>query len=501
MSMPRPFRLPLLLAVVGATAVVLLPAPGASADPHLRPNAVLERADAVFAGAAGPTSRRDASMVLRDVFVARPTMDDADRWRAERLLARPTDRAGDPYGDGYRVPATRVCGGPVCVHYVPTTRDAPPSHQWVRTTLKVMRRVWDTEVHRMGYRRPPRDGRHGGDSRFDVYLEDLGRQGLFGYCAPEYRVRGLRHVASGYCVLDDDFARSQYGVSPRVGLRVTAAHEFFHAVQFGYDFREDPWLLESTASWMEERAADRANDNRRYLRYGQVAQPGVSLDRFDPAGYGQYGNWVFWEYLSQRFGPDVVRDVWRRAAALPGSPDRFSVAALRRALADRGGLRPTFGAYAAALAQPARTFPEGGAWPRADIGSGRLGADRTHARTRVRVNHLASRSIAVQPARGLRGGWLLELIVDGPPRVTAPAAYVQVVARDGSVRARPVALDRQGVGRARMRFDATRVRKVVVTLANASTRYRCRTGGATYACNGAPRDQRLPFEVTARIWR
>ena len=499
--MSRPFRLPALLAAAGVTAAVLLPAPGASADPRVRPHAVLERADAIFEGAGDPAYRMDASMVLRDVFVARPTMDDAERFRAERLLARPTDRARDPYGDGYRAPSTRVCKGPVCVHYVPTTRDAPPSHAWVRTTLRVMRRVWDTEVRQLGYRRPPRDGRHGGDARFDVYLKDLGRQGLFGYCAPEYRVRGMKHVASGYCVLDNDFARSQYGVSPRVSLRVTAAHEFFHAVQFGYDFREDPWLLESTASWMEERVADDADDNRRYLRYGQVARPGTSLDRFDPAGFGQYGNWVFWEYLSQRFGNRVVRDVWEQASARPGSPDRFSVAALRHALADRGGLRATFARYAAALAQPARTFPEGAAWPRADIGTGRLGPHRRHARTRVRVNHLASHTIAVRPERGLRGGWRLHLRVDGPSRAAAPVATLQVVRRDGSVRTRPVALDRQGEGRVRVRFDADRVRKVLLTLANASTRYECRAGGPTYACRGVPQDQRKAFDVTARIRR
>ena len=135
----------------------------------------------------------------------------------------------------------------------------------------------------MGFRPPPRDGRHGGDGRFDVYLKELGSQGLYGYCAPEYRVPGLRQVASGYCVLDDDFARKQYGANPMVSLRVTAAHEFFHAIQFGYDFREDPWLLESTATWMEERVADGADDNRRYLPYGQVARPGSSLDLFDPS--------------------------------------------------------------------------------------------------------------------------------------------------------------------------------------------------------------------------
>ena len=427
--------------------------------------------------------RLDASMVLRDVFVARPTMDDIEKWRATRMLARPSDRGGDPYGDGYRVPSTRTCRGPICVHYVRSTRDAPPDKAWANTTLRVMSRVWRAEVRRMGFRPPPRDGRHGGDRRFDVYLKELGSQGLYGYCAPEYRVGRQRHVASGYCVLDDDFARKQYGVKPMVSLRVTAAHEFFHAIQFGYDFREDPWLLESTAAWMEEQVADGANDNRRYLLYGQVAKPGTSLDRFDPSGFNQYGNWVFWEYLGERFGTDVVRAVWRRAAAYDGAPDRHSLAALRRALARHGGLPATFAAYAAALTKPSRSFPEGAAWPAATTGTGRLGRKDRHAHVALRINHLASRSIAARPARGLRGRWRLEITINGPARKTGPAAYVQVIGRNGVVRHRPIALNADGVGQARTRFNAKRVRRVMITLANASTR------------------QRRVFELDARVFR
>ena len=35
-------------------------------------------------------------------------------------------------------------------------------------------------------------------------------------------------------------------------MRLTAAHEFNHAIQYGYDGGEpDGWLWESTATWME----------------------------------------------------------------------------------------------------------------------------------------------------------------------------------------------------------------------------------------------------------
>ena len=43
-------------------------------------------------------------------------------------------------------------------------------------------------------------------------------------------------------MLDNDYAPAQFpsGTSPQNNLTVTAAHEFFHAVQYAYDFRRTP---------------------------------------------------------------------------------------------------------------------------------------------------------------------------------------------------------------------------------------------------------------------
>ena len=46
---------------------------------------------------------------------------------------------------------------------------------------------------------------------------------------------------------------------------MTAAHEFFHAVQFAYDAADDQWFMESTATWMEDEIYDDVNDNLQYL--------------------------------------------------------------------------------------------------------------------------------------------------------------------------------------------------------------------------------------------
>ena len=75
----------------------------------------------------------------------------------------------------------------------------------------------------------------------------------------------------------------------------------------GYDYYEDRWFMESTATWVEERFADGVNDNRQYLAFGQVGEPDTSLDLFERGGFAHYGNWPFWEHLADRYGDGIVR--------------------------------------------------------------------------------------------------------------------------------------------------------------------------------------------------
>ena len=292
----------------------------------------LHRADAVLDGVDG--AQQDATLALRDLAGALPSLDPAERRRATALLARPTSRS-DPYGDSYRAPSKRTCSTNICVHWVPRTSDAPPSRAWVTRTMDVMKRTWTREVGGLGYRRPVKDGARGGNNKFDVYLKDVGANGLFGYCAPERTTAASKWVASGYCVLDDDFARSQFAQQPILSLKATAAHEFFHAVQFAYDYAEEGWFMEATSTWMEERVFDGVNDNRRYLPFGQLGAPQRSLDVFQNAGGAQYGNWAFFEYLSEHFGTQIVRTAWRQAAAVGRNRGRYSIEAVKEAVRRR----------------------------------------------------------------------------------------------------------------------------------------------------------------------
>jgi hypothetical protein len=356
------------LIVVLAVLASLGPAADASAAPDGLDRAVLdgdltraeyalERALALFRPERarrlwGPVARpdpREGTALLRDLAAHLDELSGPKRRAAARILARPTDRRDAIHG--YRTAARRTCDPRLCFWWVTRTSDAPSLRDangnripdWVDTTRRVFRTVWAAEIGRFGYRRPRSDVRSrndGGNAKLDVYIADVGRQGLYGYCTTDEPGHLRRRSVSAYCVVDDDFARRQFQGSA-VGLRalkVTAAHEFFHAIHFNYDWLEDLWLMEGTAAWIEDEVYDGVNDNLQYLRTSPIGERlfWLPLDYYNPdpsevdAGY-KYGVWIFWRYLSERFGRSVIREIWERAGA-----GTYSLRATVTTLARRG---------------------------------------------------------------------------------------------------------------------------------------------------------------------
>lgn len=472
----------------------------------LAPTGPATASDATASAPAPAPVGRDRTLELRDAFLG---VDGTRAWSAGNVLARPSDPAGggeitwDP-----AAPRAQACGPQICVHYVTTTSDAPPmtstdgvTPDWVLRNLEVAQYSLATMVDRLGYPAPPSDGGRGGTAQFDIYLADIGSSGLYGYCAPEKRVPGERSHASSYCVFDDDFAG--FPMPPDASLRVTAAHELFHAVQFAMDVTEDVWFLESTATWMEEQVADDVDDNRQFLPAGQLGRRQVPLDR-GSADLTPYGNWIFFQRLAQRYGVDAVRRVWALADGGPGRPDHFSVGAVRRFVESRRpGSWPAFYAgFVAANADPARGYAEGTAYRRARPDQRvRLSRQRpTWRQRRMVLPHLTGRVVRVRADAGLRGRVGLRVRIDAGPRRSSPAARVVVHRSSGKVTAQRVPLDRQGRGSRRVDLTRGRVRSVEVVLANASTRYDC-DRRSQFACRGLPLDDEQSFDVTLSVVR
>jgi hypothetical protein len=475
--------------------------------------------------------RQDLTLPLRDLQVGLPALAPDDRAVARSFLARPTDGAKDPY-DGYLKPrqARNDCevaptpGSHVCVHWAhpglervnapdPTDADSDGVPDYVETTRDELNHVWDRVVTQSGYR-PPRadlgpDRGAGPDSRLDVYLTDLGDDYLYGYCVPE--TRGPRLTASGYCVLDNDYAPRQYGEAqaPLDNLRVTLAHEFFHAVQFAYDYQEDPWLMEGTAVWVEDEIYDDIDDNRQFIKGGPMTHPRVPLDGYGHGSAGFYAAWTWWRFLAETFPargtgslPLVIRDVWDRAA---GSKPRanHSMRAMTGAVTARGGdVTNLVAAYGEAKRRPAQVFEEGAFYPRVPtLGTYRLaGGDRTPRKVAT-LPHLTSQTFMFVPDRGTRShDWRLRFRINAPDLKRGSHVQVSVLRTSGRRVIREVRLNDRGNGRIITDFSSSLVRRVELTITNAGRRYEC-WRGTGLVCRGYPLDTGLRTEYRGTTFR
>ncbi|MBM7516318.1 MXAN_6640 family putative metalloprotease [Nocardioides nitrophenolicus] len=431
-----------------------------------------------------PETGADLTMALRDLALTRDDLPAGLQDDAARLLARPGTGYRPPPGSGgiectngsglpcYTAPeATPECGGNICVHYVASSSDAS-SQAWAQQVRSVMTNVASRYVA-AGYRTPVGDGAVGqaaggtgnGANVFDVYLADLGKRGLYGYCTTDQRVAG--HVtAAAYCVLDNDYAEFGPVPGPIGNLQVTAAHEYFHAVQFAYDVNEDTWLLEATATWAEDEVYPDINDNRQYLKGGPLGQPAQPMDHRQ--GLAPYGAWIFFKYLSEHFPaangpggmPVVVRDIWDLAAG-PANARQ----AINAALAARGtDLRTQFGWFAAANRRPAQNYAEGAAYPRAKLWRGaKLSTSRRSVSDSVELRHLASRTIRFKSK--VRGKAHLRVHVNGPSRKKGGYVLVTIKKKGQVPLTKLVKINRKGDKTKRYQFGK-KVQWVEITFAN-----------------------------------
>ncbi|GAA4110666.1 hypothetical protein GCM10022215_05960 [Nocardioides fonticola] len=428
--------------------------------------------DAAARRVTGPVASGDATFAFRDLARSIDALPKAERARAASYLARPK--------------ATRTKCQTVCLHWS-TSGSNKSSSSFVKTALKTMDHVASTYVD-AGYRKPLADGRAGGNGKLDVYLRNIGGQGYYGYCTSDSAPRGGKHVTPAYCVLDNDFSRREFPTnSPTKNLQVTGAHEYFHAVQFAYDYDEDRWMMEATATWAEDELYTGINDNLQYLRSSQLATPSKSLDVFDPKGTWQYGDWIFFRYLSEAFPekqgplPSIVLDIWKRAGTNAGEGDEYSIEAVANTLTDRGSSLPAaFAEYSWWNQYSHEYYSEGEAndYPIAPLwsaGSGTLSSSTTTSGAQTAsFNHLSSRTSQIRIDSSASGRQVeVQIAATTDPDTTVVTIYYF----DGTTQVVP--LDPDGTAD----VTVTPGEGFLVHYANGGSSYTCNKG-TQYSCAG-----------------
>ncbi|MFP5298232.1 MAG: MXAN_6640 family putative metalloprotease [Actinomycetota bacterium] len=524
--------------VVVVVVLLLLAALSPSAGAGPRTARTLDRARAAMSGRLGP---RAATAALRDLALERSRLDGGDERRADALLARPTqpgsvDAVSYPSG----VPVRNLCGGGVCVHWVTSGEHAPPAQDsdgdgapdQAEFSLETFEHVASVVIGSLGYQ-PPKDdsasAEPGPNGATDIYLADTGAVGLYGYCASDDPALAdparAGRDASLYCVIDDDFMLDQFpgSESPTSALKATAAHEYFHAVQGGYDFGEDLWFMEATATWVEDVVFDDVSDHYRYLRWSAIPRPGFPIDYRDggPNVSHPYGAWLFIRFLTEYFGSDglpaheVVRETWARAAWREGHPDdldEFSAQALRNVVLGRGDDLPSVVANFHMNNFRAEAFyEEGQSYVDALVGAGlnpRPFLTKTHWFSRStyttgwwgqEVRHLSALNIGFHPREGVAASTRVRVQIDGPTAKSGPRARAIVAFTDGTYDMSYMRLNEEGDGAKTFAFGGGAVDMVTIAMVNGSTRYTDCGSGYLLSCWGRSRDDQRVFRWRATV--
>ena len=230
------------------------------------------------------------------------------------------------------------------VHYTTTgTHQVPEADtnqngipDYVEEVAKALEYVWEIEINYFGWPVPPADNGLGGDDRYDVYLEDILGDNYAGYTEGAYDDSIIgdnpntpnvieERSSFSYIALDNDYQELEPsdGIKPLELMRITAAHEFLHAIQYGIDGLETlDWLWEATATWIEDEVFDGIDDGEYWLPTVfkspdscLVAEGGT--DRVEDDGHW-YGMWIFARFLSENYGHSIVQDLWYSAVNADG---------------------------------------------------------------------------------------------------------------------------------------------------------------------------------------
>ena len=214
------------------------------------------------------------------------------------------------------------------IHYTLEGTDAV-TEAFVRHVGKAMEEVWRKQVMELGWPAPPSDGRDGGDARMDVYLMDLlddDGNGIMGAARAGHQfgdnpsTAAVEAYASSTLLrMDNDFEELAYQGDPLDLMHSTAAHEFHHAIQHGYDIDDLTWYAEASAVWMEAQTFPKTRDAAGYAEYAYRYPELCFGSTNDPdGGMVVYGEWMFIQSLVDRYGQKALFKLWNNIAQYDG---------------------------------------------------------------------------------------------------------------------------------------------------------------------------------------
>ena len=226
----------------------------------------------------------------------------------------------------------------------PADNDLNGIPDYIDMMILAFENAFESEIDSMGFTPPPSDsGNIGDNSRYDIYVQKL-KSGAYGFASPFSTIGDNpnsntlveKNATTSYIKMRNDYSELQNN-SQLEAIQVTAAHEFFHAIQFGYDAHEMTWLMEATATWIEDEVFDNVNQNIIYLN-SWFRFPTIQLDATKTEFSNHwYGSWIFFKYISEHLGGhSTIKNIWEKSIEHDSKTKDYSFLAIDEALVKVG---------------------------------------------------------------------------------------------------------------------------------------------------------------------
>ncbi len=231
--------------------------------------------------------------------------------------------------------------GHFLVHYDTDGFDAVPAYDrnenllpdYVEFVANAFDRAWAVEIDSLGFAIPPDDDGNP-VTVYNVFCERMNFYGStsFGFTPvpgdPEdvFRFSSDISISTDFSFVEYPLITEDPIVRDSLAIAVTAAHEFNHAIQLGYRLWttnnqpggsiRDLWLLESTATYMEEVVATQVND---YLQYIDCFLSSTDLNLTQNNSCDRiYGEVLLFIMLGEVYGNQITREIWEAVRVSPG---------------------------------------------------------------------------------------------------------------------------------------------------------------------------------------
>jgi len=183
-----------------------------------------------------------------------------------------------------------------------SSNDVVENEDYVTSMGAVFEEVWSFYIDSMGFDPPPLNPNNDHDL-YEIYIEYLSPT-YFGLTFGE----GSGESCYGFIKMRNSYTASQFNnYTVLENIQVTAVHEFFHSIQFGYNCYEKFWFMEASATWSEDELYDNINDFYRYIP-NFFSNPNHAIGT---EGTFMYGTCIFFQYIDEHLGGrETIRKSW-----------------------------------------------------------------------------------------------------------------------------------------------------------------------------------------------